>query len=137
MEINLNSTIYPLEAILNACYCFIDRAYIFLDTNSTGSVIKVFFKSKQSSSAMKSGSLRGDFMNELLHSAVRYTVSKNNRKIREYITGRALYSALAAPELPLKGINNADAKSGYQEDPLGIAIPWEKKYGRAKKKCGK
>lgn len=128
MNINLNSKIYPLEAILNACYTFIDRAYIFLDTDSKGNQIKVSIKPKNKLPEKQLEVLKGEFMNELLHSVLRYTVSKNNKKIREYIIGRALYSALPTPDLI-----TADEKLDYQEDPLGIAIPWEEKYGRKKK----
>jgi len=120
MDIKLNSKIYPLEAILSACYVFIDRAYIFLEGDSKGKTVKVSFKGKVKLSERKLKSLRGEFMNELLHCALRYKISKNNKKIREYIIGRAIYSAL-----PAKSGQTGD----YQEDPLGIAVPWEEKYG--------
>jgi len=128
MEIKLNSKIYPLEAILNACYTFIDRAYIFLDTDRKKEIIKVSFKGKNKISEKKLEALKGEFMNELLQSALRYKISKNNKKIREYIIGRALYSAL-----PTSDLVTANEKLDYIEDPLGIAIPWEEKYGKKKK----
>lgn len=127
MNIKLNSKIYPLEAILNACYAFIDRVYIFLDSDSKGNLIRVSTKGKHRLSEKQLESLHGEFMNELLHCALRYTISKNNKKIREYIIGRALYSALPASDLV-----TPTEKLDYQEDPLGIAIPWEKKYGKKK-----
>lgn len=127
MEIKLNSNIYPVEAILNACYVFIDRAYIFLDADSKTENIKVSFKGKNKPSEEKLESLKGEFMNELLHSALRCKISKNNKRIRDYIIGRALYSPL--PDLDSAG---SDEKLTYQEDPLGIAIPWEEKYGKKK-----
>jgi His-Xaa-Ser system protein HxsD len=128
MLLKLNPEIYPPEAILNTCYAFIDRAYIFLDYDSKKENIKVSIKEKKSLSRKQSELLIKEFMNELLHYALRYQVSRNNRKIREYIIGRALYSALGAPEP-----DSAAEKFDYQEDPLGIAIPWEEKYGRKKK----
>lgn len=128
-KIELNSKIYPLEAILNACYIFIDRAYIFLDSDPKGNQIKVSIKGKKRLTQKQLEVLKGEFTNELLHSALRYQISKNNKKIREYIIGRALYSALPTPDL-----FTASGKLDYQEDPLGIAIPWEEKYGKKKKK---
>jgi len=128
MDINLNSKIYPLEVILNACYIFIDRAYIFLDSGPKGESTRVSLKPKNRASQKQLEILKGEFTNELLHSALRYTVSKNNKKIREYIIGRALCSSLPASELVSSG-----AKLDYVEDPLGIAIPWEEKYGKKKK----
>ena len=125
MDIKLNSKIYPLEVILSACYVFIDRAFIFLDGDFKKDLIKVSIKGKRGLSEKQLEWLRGEFMNELLHCALRYKISKSNKKIREYIIGRAIYSAL-----PTK----SEELSGYQEDPLGIAIPWEEKFGKKGKK---
>ena len=125
MIIKLNTRIYPLEAILNACYAFIDRAYIFLDSDFSGKQIKVYFKDKKGLSRKRAELFRSEFMNELLHCALRCNISKNNRKIREYIVGRALCSAVSVSDL-LSGSTKLD----YQRDPLGIAIPWEEKYGK-------
>jgi len=127
VSINLNSKIYPLEAILNACYTFIDRAYIFLDSDSKRGQIKVSIKGKHRLSEKQLESLHGEFMNELLHCALRCAISKNNKKIREYIIGRALYSVL-----PTSDLFTASEKLDYQEDPLGITKTWEEKYGKKK-----
>jgi His-Xaa-Ser system protein HxsD len=115
--IKLNLKIYPIEAILSACYAFIDRAYIFLDRDRKGDFIKIAIKGKSALSERKLTALRGEFMNELLHCALRYQISKNNKRIREYIIGRALYSSLAP------GGSNAEGKMDFQKDPLGIATP--------------
>lgn len=127
MEIILNSKIYPQEAILNASYVFIDRAYIFLDSDAKTENIRVSFKGKNKLSEKQFKALKGEFMNELLHSSLRYQISKNNKKIREYIIGRALYSAFPASDLI------TTEKLDYQQDPLGIAMPWEEKYGKKKR----
>lgn len=129
IKIALDNKIYNIEAILNACYTFIERAYIFLDSDSQGRKITVLMKSKQNFSPKKIERLKGEFMNELLHNALRYTISKNNKKLREYIVGRALYSALPASE-----VASSEEKLDYIEDPLGIAVPWEEKYGKKKRK---
>lgn len=132
MKIKVNSKIYPLEAILNACYVFIDRAYFFLDSNSKAENIYVFLKGKGRSSEGKFNSLRGEFMNELLHCALRCKLSKENKKIREYIIGRALYSA--SPSLKEEVLLGKSSKElDYKEDSLGIAIPWEEKYSKKRK----
>jgi len=131
MKIQINSKIYPLEAILNASYAFIDRTYIFLDDDSRKNEITVSLKGKQRLSTKKLNNLRGEFMNELLHCALRCKISKNNKKIREYIVGRALYSALPL-SMEETILEDDSEKLSYQEDPLGIAIPWEEKYGKKK-----
>lgn len=132
MEMKLSTKIYPLEAMLSACFVFIDRAYVFLDADSTGKEIKVFLKPKKNNFSKRILEvMQGEFMNELLHYSLRHIVSKNNKKIKEFIIGRALYSVL-----PVSGFSPA-GKNGeldYQEDPLGIAVSWEEKYGKNKKK---
>jgi His-Xaa-Ser system protein HxsD len=131
MKIKLNSKIYPLEVILNACYAFIDRAYIFLDSNSKAQDYYVFLKGKNRLAERQLTSLRGEFMNELLHCALRHKISKENKKIREYIIGRALYSASSsAKKGDALSKKLKDKGPDYEKDPLEITKTWEKKYGR-------
>ena len=131
MNIKLNTKIYPLEAILNACFVFTDRAYVFLDSNSSGKEINVSLKPKKNNFSKKIlTAMQGEFMNELLHYCIRYAVGKNNKKIKEFVIGRALYSTLSVSDF---GLSGAGEQLEYQEDPLGIAVPWEEKYGKDKK----
>ncbi len=111
---------YPLKAIYQACYVFLDRAYIFIDSPSSRTV-QVFLKGKKRLSQKQFKNLRGEFLNELLNSALRLEIAKRNRKIREAIIGQALISALG------EGVS-------FKDDPLGIAVPWEEKYGKKEKK---
>ncbi|MBL7130721.1 MAG: His-Xaa-Ser system protein HxsD, partial [Candidatus Omnitrophica bacterium] len=114
-------------AIYGACYVFIDRAYIFLDGDSKKE-IKIYIKGKRKFPLQKLKRLVGEFQNELLNYALREKIGKNTRKIREYIVGKALFSAHdVLPE-------EKEKKYDYQKDPLGIAIPWEEKHGKHKRK---
>ncbi|PIP18801.1 MAG: His-Xaa-Ser system protein HxsD [Candidatus Omnitrophica bacterium CG23_combo_of_CG06-09_8_20_14_all_41_10] len=122
---SVNPNLYSLEAVYGACYVFIDRTYIFLDGDPQKE-IKVFIKGKDKLSLKAFNNLVGEFQNELLNYALRERINKNNRKIREYIVGRALFSA--SDLLP------EEKTYDYQKDPLGIAIPWEEKYGKDKAK---
>jgi len=131
--LTLDSKIYPVEAILNCCYSFIDRAYIYLDKNKKSDRIDVFLKSKEKLNSKQWKALKGTFLNELLYSTLRYQISKNNKNIREYIIGRALYNTSFSASLDQPKQKELD----YLEDPLGIAIPWEKKYGKNKKNKSK
>lgn len=125
----LKEKLYPLEAILNACYSFLDRAYVYLDDKQNNGNISVLLKPKKKIAKNRLQTLEGEFMNEILQAVLRYQISKNNRKIRELIIGRALYSALNDPNL---APSSNEGKSEYQEDPLGIAIPWENKFKKIK-----
>ncbi|RLE07257.1 His-Xaa-Ser system protein HxsD [Candidatus Aerophobetes bacterium] len=118
--IKVNPKIYPLEAIYGAAYVFLDRAYLFLDGNPEKEVI-VALKGKEKMTERKLKNLAGEFYNELLNCALRQKISQNNQKIREYIVSQALLSAIEEEE-----------EEEWQKDPLGIAVPWEEKYGKKK-----
>jgi len=121
--ISLNPKIYPLEAVYGASYVFIDRAYLFLDGDPKKE-IKIYIKGKKKMTPKELKDLAGEFNNELLNYTLRENVSKNTKKIREYIVERALFSALRSEE-------DEDEES-IENDPLGIAVPWEEKYGKKK-----
>jgi len=120
VELKLETKIYPLEAIYSTCYVFIDRAYLFLDGNPKKEV-RVIIKGKKNLSKKQLQQLAGEFLNELLSATLRMNLDKYSRKIRDYVVERALSSAL--------GQTGSEEQVGYEDDPLGIAIPWEEKYG--------
>lgn len=132
LVISLNPKIYPLEVVYGTCYVFIDRAYLFLDGNPEKE-IKVFLKGKEELSLKKLERLAGEFKNELLNYTLRISIAKNTKKIRETIVERALFSVLPH-EQELKKINEPEQinKKRIEDDPLGIAVPWEEKYGKKK-----
>ncbi len=89
--ISVDSKIYPLEAVHAAAYTFTDRAYVKISVKSSR-MIKVTLAGKGKGGLNPAG-LEGEFMNELLHHALRLKIAASNRKIREYIITRALLSA--------------------------------------------
>lgn len=125
LEFKINTKIYPLAAVYRASYLFLDKAYIFLDGEPLKE-IKVFFKGK--SSVAPKGALEdleelaGEFYNELLNQLLREKISETNKKVREYIVAKALYSAVPneVDEL-LKEVEDDD----WQKDPLEIAKTWD------------
>jgi His-Xaa-Ser system protein HxsD len=128
MLIKVNPNIYPIEAVLSASFKFIDKLYIFLEMHPKKPCIMIHLKAKKAIYKRRLESLKGCFVNELLHCALRLTINKNTKKIREYIIGRALYSSL--PTNDLSNIEVSGNGQDYLDDPLGIAIPWEDKYGK-------
>ena len=127
--ISLNPKIYPLEAVYGACYVFIDRAYLFLDGNPRKK-IKVFIKGKEELNSKELEKLAGEFKNEILNYTLRLSIAKNTKKIRETIVEKALFSALPHEEI----VAEEKEEKVFEEDPLGIAVPWEEKYGKKKKR---
>jgi len=131
MKIKLSTNIYPYEAIINTCYNYLDRVYLYLDGNIDRE-ITVYFKNKKDSLRLGLDKVKDEFLNDLVHSTLRLQVSRNNKKITEYIVNRALYSALPGQKDSTLDSLLGEEDTGLRqpkEDPLGIAIPWEEKYG--------
>jgi len=125
-KITVDLKIYPLEAIYGASYVFIDRAYLFLEPAGKNKVA-ITFRPKEDAGAKELENITGEFFNELLNYAFRLNLSKENKKIRQHIIEQALF---AASEPAAEKFSDSGLGYGEDDDPLGIAIPWEEKYGQ-------
>ena len=117
-KITVDSRIYPLEAVYGAAYIFLDRSYVRLDGNPKDKII-VTIKGKKKLNKKEMDKLTGDFFNELLNYSLRFLISKQNQKIREYIVGTAILGAVGEEQ---------KKKADWEKDAMGIAVPWEEKY---------
>jgi His-Xaa-Ser system protein HxsD len=132
----LNTQTYPLEAIYSTAYVFLDRAYVYLDGNPKKEII-VSLKGKEKLNEKQIESLKGEFHNELLNYILRAEIAKRNQKVRDFIVGTALLSALPQ-ESPVKTSKpKTITDQNYLRDPLNITVPWEEKQGKYKKKTKK
>lgn len=130
----VSKKIYPLEVIFGACHNFIDRCYVFLDQPNTDS-IQVSLKGKEQLDSRGMEALAGEFNNELVNQSLRKKINQQNKKLREYIVSRALYSVEPYQEGAEASGAGADEGPGIDEDdflddPLQIAVPWDEKYGK-------
>lgn len=125
----LDSKIYSLAAIYSAANAFLDRAYVLLDGDPAKEII-VSLKGKEILSQKQLKALEGEFYNELLSCLLRTEVARSNQKIREYIVASALVSGL--PSDLVVG-EEKEEQGDWRNDPMGIAVPWEKKFKKAKK----
>ncbi|MCX5792300.1 MAG: His-Xaa-Ser system protein HxsD [Elusimicrobia bacterium] len=115
----LNMGNYSLEGVYQAAYALLDRLYFYFDKkNETTLLVEIKPKGEIEPSALEA--LKGEFLNELLNSELRVIIAKRTRKVREALIAQALIGASAGTD-------------DYTEDPLGIAQPWEEKYGAGKK----
>ncbi|HSN97426.1 MAG TPA: His-Xaa-Ser system protein HxsD [Candidatus Nanopelagicales bacterium] len=132
LRIELDEQLYPKDAIYGAAYVFIDRCYVHLDRAGDGRIV-VTLRAKRGGPEL-SEAFAGEMQNELLAQAWRQEIASQNRQLIESITARALGGA-AGPagldELLAMDIGEASAF----EDPLGIAMSWEEKYGKKKTKA--
>jgi len=121
--VSVNPKIYPLDVIYSASYAFLEKSYVFLDGNSK--LVKIELKPKTKYNLEKLGR---EFNNELLKYADYKKRSEKTKQIREMIIQRALFTN--DPSLA----DQIDEELNEEiEDPEGIAIPWEEKYGKKKK----
>ncbi len=151
----INPKLYSLEAVYGAAYAFLDKAYVYLE-QGPNSKIQVNLKGKEKMNKKSLEALRGEFLNELLNFSLREKISKNNKKIREYIVARALVSAsqqdgfqgggeevscedpskIIIPWRSEKQKKRSEERPVWKKDPQGIAVPWEEKH-LVKKTCRK
>ena len=140
LVLKINTKIYSLEALYKTCYVFIDKAYLFLDGDPRRE-IEVIIKGKKKLKRAELEKIAGEFTNELLNNSLRMTLSKKTAKIREQIVEQALFSAIPMQENQeeeacVEGIIEGTENSA-ENDPLGIAVPWEEKYGKKTPKVKK
>jgi len=129
--LRINPKVYALETIYSAAYVFLDRAYIFLDGDPEKEIV-VRLKAKTNEDMNRLG---GEFFNELINYADYQKRAEQTKKIREMLLERAL---ITNDPSVIQGEQFDDVEEGLEEedfmdDPEGIAIPWEEKYGKTKK----
>ncbi len=128
VHLDVDPSIYPLDAIYGAAYIFIDRCYVFLDRLAAGG-LRVTLQTKDESPAESLlRALVGEFSNELLSCAWRRQITEENRSLIEAVTSQALAGAMGPPSLD--DLADFDFSDDGFEDPLGIAQSWEEKHGR-------
>ena len=128
--VSVKTGIYPLDIIFSAAYVFLDRAYVIIDGDPERE-ITVELKPKDGKTDLEK--LGGEFGNELLNYSVYKIQSEKNSAIRQAIIQRALMTN--DPDV----LKDAEAGTGDEspiDDPEGIAIPWEEKYGGKRKDAG-
>lgn len=137
--VNINPKLYGLETVYSAAYVFLDRAYIMLDGDPEKEIV-VKLKAKKEEDLEKLGS---EFFNELINYADYQKRAEQTKKIREMLMERALITN--DPSVIGDSASEEDKEfddlteeleddEDYLEDPEGIAIPWEEKYGDKAKK---
>ncbi len=120
-KVSIDTKLYPLEAIYGASSVFVDRVYIFL-SNYKDKKLDVEFKVKEGEKKENLEKMEGEFMNELMNYVYRINIAKTNKKIREQIVQRALYSSIG--DSLLSDEDDEDDEDDDNDDPLGIKNPW-------------
>lgn len=128
VRLEIDATLYPLDALYGAAYVFIDRCYVLLDRPSPERMRVVLAPKTGNAEPDALRALVGEFANELLSCSWRHQITKENRALIESVASRAMVGALGAPSLD--DLEQFDFSADAFEDPLGIALSWEEKYGK-------
>lgn len=121
----VDKRVLTMDVIYATCYLYLDRFYVFLDQRSKDE-IAVTLKGKETLQDAELGVVVGEFANELINQAFRMKMAKLNAKSREAIVSRALFSNFKEREI----FEGPDEEDFSDDDPLGIAVPWEEKYDK-------
>jgi His-Xaa-Ser system protein HxsD len=145
VELNVDLSIYSIDAVLGCGYVFVDRCYVFLDKPAPDQV-RVSLSPKAGRPPAELSALAGEFQNQLLTQTLRQHVGQQHEKIRELIIARALFGAAPEIEAPAPaasaGVDRVDAvdrelaaspdvpreEDDFFDDPLGIGVPWEQRF---------
>jgi His-Xaa-Ser system protein HxsD len=134
IRLRVESTAYPLSAVYGAAYLFIDRCYVLLDRPDASSIRVTLSWKRGEPPEGALEALAGEFANELLSCAWRAKIAEESRGVIEAATAKALSGAMGPPTLDdLEGYEFGDEAF---DDPLGIAMSWEEKYGKKKPPAG-
>ena len=127
---DVGTSTYPMDAVYGASYVFLDRCYVYLD-KTADKRIRIVLRGREKLDREALDALAGEFSNELLHQVLRVRLAKRTGKVREMIIGRAIYSAESVQDdfAFEDDFDDLGDDADYLDDPLGIAVPWEEKYG--------
>lgn len=132
VRLEVDASLYPLEALYGAAYTFIDRCYVLLD-KPTEHRFRVSLTPKEGGfTAEDLRAVAGEFSNELLSCAWRGQIAQQNRALIEQVTMKAIAGAMGPPSL--EELAKFDFTDAPLDDPLGIATSWEEKYKKKKDK---
>lgn len=131
VRVIVDESVYPLDAVYGAAFTFLDRCYVLLDRAGAARVRISLTPKQDGASEATLRALVGELENELLNCAWRAQIVRENRAVIEAVTMQAISGAMGPPSLDeLESFDFADEAF---EDPLGIGLSWEDKYGKKKK----
>lgn len=127
VQLSFEEDIYPKDVVFGAAYVLLDRAFVHVDRKDGRLIVMVRPKPGVSIDAQ---SVAGEFENEALAQAWRREILNENRALIESVTMRAFAGAAGPPGLDdLLDASLGDMGEAF-DDPLGIAMSWEEKYGK-------
>lgn len=131
VRLTVREELYPLDAVFAAAFTFIKDCWVIVDRADAAHWTIALTPKTAGASAELLEQWVGGFANELLACAYRHRLAKDHRATVEAVTAAALAGALGPPSLD--ELEDFDFSNEAFEDPLGIAMSWEEKYGKKAK----
>jgi len=128
VSLTVDESLYPLDAVYGAAFTFLDRCYVVLDRPEPSRLRVTLTGKRPNDDPAALRDLLGELGNELLASAWRQQLARDQRPLVEAVTLRAMEGALGGPSL--EDLARFEFDDEALEDPLGIAVAWEEKYGK-------
>jgi His-Xaa-Ser system protein HxsD len=122
-----DESIYPRDVVFGAAYVLMDRCFVHIDRDQDKLLVRLRPKPGIS---LEASSLAGDFENEAIAQLWRREILKDNGRLLEDMTTRVLSGAAGAPSLDDLLDTDLSSLGEAFDDPLGIAVSWEEKYGK-------
>lgn len=123
---------FPLGIIRRTAFCFVEGNYVFFQKADDKHYV-VTLSPKHAPAAGFAERAAEEFENEMRNQVLREKLMRETRSVRELVIGRALFSASSDLGDPFADdFDFLDDDGDFLEDPLGIAVSWEDKYGKNK-----
>ncbi len=135
-RLTVDTSVYSRQAVLGAAYIFTERCFVLLDAPEPDR-LRVEIRGREPLDQPALEAIAGEFGNELLGQTVRQLINAQQRPLIEAIVGRTLGAAIGPPpssaDIDLSELEALELDDEPFDDPLGIAVSWEDKYGKNKK----
>lgn len=112
--VSINPSIYPLDVVYSASFVMMDKAYVNIDGDPMNKIIVEMVPKKDADLEDLGNALNEELINYSVYKAQ----TEKNAAIRQTIIQRALLT------------NGYEPEEEQMDDPEGIAVPWEERYGK-------
>jgi hypothetical protein len=141
IKITLSTKHYSIYSILTTSNTFSTKAYFLLQKNGNKDQVDILITLKDHGDSARNREdaarrLLSDFKESLRENQIRFTLMNNNKTRRGQMLDHALNNPLfiddkseniELPESIAKILQEDTGDESYLDDPLQIAVPWDKK----------
>ncbi len=128
-QLRVDTHVFSIDIVRRTSFTFVENYYVFLAWEDEQHMLVTLTAKRMPVDDAYLQNIAGEFANEALNQALRDQLMKDTRSLRELIVGRALFAAVNQPRVE-NDLDFLDDDEDFLDDPLGIAVPWEEKFGK-------